>query len=454
MRVIVCGELGIEGIETVFPDGICGSIILVKGPPGAGKTTFGIQFIYTGLKNNEKVIYVNTLETIEEFLEKAAILGIDLSNYLDKGFYYFHISLHGGKENLLYVLDNMMNLVTREKVSRIVIDSIDMIQSMLSVEEFYSVLTELIGRVKKSGAMLLLIKETLYKATRIPSFEEYSDIIIELNKELQGDYELKYLIVTKSRYTRYVPARIPYEISRGGIRIYSPYKYLRVFRGTYNEAVITTGVKELDQMLGGGIPVGSITIIKGPIGTYKTLLALTIAINNAIKGRKIWFTSYKESRDQIIRYIKQLGYNFKELENKLIVTSVNPVYSSSTTLYTYLIEYLSRKRPDLRIAVGVETLLELMEETERKRFMVMFLNTIKAMNITEIIVYTHQGSVLDDPYGLDKLADIVIATRYTERDNNLIRQIAVIRNRGTGYIDNKYREITFINGRIVIKRET
>ncbi len=451
MRVIACRELGVEGIETVFPDGICGSIVLVKGPPGAGKTTFGIQFVYTGLRNNEKVLYVSTLETFEEFLEKAVVLGMDLSVYVNKGFYYFHISLHGGKENLLYVLDNMMNLVTREKVSRIVIDSIDMIQSMLSAEEFYSVLTELIDRVKKSGAMLLLIREILYRVTRISPFEEYSDIVIELNKELRGDYELKYLTVTKSRYTRYVPARIPYEITKGGIRIHSPYKYLKVFRGTYDETIISTGIKELDQMLGGGIPVGSITIIKGPIGTYKTLLALTIAINNVIRGKRVWFTSYKESRDQILKYIKQLGHNFKDLEDRLIITSVNPIYSSPTALYTYLIEYLSREKPDLRISLGVETLLDLVEETERKRFIVMLLNTLKALNITEIIVYTYQGNVLNDPYGLDKLADTLIATRYTEKDNSLIRQIAVIRNRGASYIDNRYREILFSNGRIVIK---
>ncbi|MDI6806700.1 MAG: ATPase domain-containing protein, partial [Candidatus Aenigmarchaeota archaeon] len=56
MKRIKSGINGLDKlIEGGFPEG---SVILVSGAPGTGKTLFGLQFIYQGAKANEPGVYV------------------------------------------------------------------------------------------------------------------------------------------------------------------------------------------------------------------------------------------------------------------------------------------------------------------------------------------------------------------------------------------------------------
>ncbi|HEY7367590.1 MAG TPA: ATPase domain-containing protein [Nitrosopumilaceae archaeon] len=53
--------------------------------------------------------------------------------------------------------------------------------------------------------------------------------------------------------------------------------------------MISTGLKKLDQYLGGGIKSGIITDIFGATGTGKTLLALQISLNSLLQGGQVLF---------------------------------------------------------------------------------------------------------------------------------------------------------------------
>lgn len=53
--------------------------------------------------------------------------------------------------------------------------------------------------------------------------------------------------------------------------------------------MISTGIKKLDEILSGGIHDSQITDIYGESGTGKTQLALQIAINGILNGRKVLF---------------------------------------------------------------------------------------------------------------------------------------------------------------------
>lgn len=58
---------GIEGLDELIEGGFPrGSLILLAGNPGTGKTIFGMQFLYRGAKNyGEKGIYVSFSESKE-----------------------------------------------------------------------------------------------------------------------------------------------------------------------------------------------------------------------------------------------------------------------------------------------------------------------------------------------------------------------------------------------------
>jgi len=71
--------------------------------------------------------------------------------------------------------------------------------------------------------------------------------------------------------------------------------------------------KELDNVLGGGIVPGSLTLIGGSPGIGKSTLLLKIAGNLAAHGQKVLYVSAEESAGQIKLRANRLGANHKEL---------------------------------------------------------------------------------------------------------------------------------------------
>src|SRR4051812_10226334 len=70
---------GIEGLDEILEGGLPEShLYLVEGEPGAGKTTFAIQFLMEGLRLGETVLYVTLSETKNELLEVARTHGWSL----------------------------------------------------------------------------------------------------------------------------------------------------------------------------------------------------------------------------------------------------------------------------------------------------------------------------------------------------------------------------------------
>jgi circadian clock protein KaiC len=72
---------------------------------------------------------------------------------------------------------------------------------------------------------------------------------------------------------------------------------------------LETGIRELDLVLGGGIPVGALVVFAGGPGTGKTILAQQICFGAATAERKaIYYTTLAEPHAKIVRYLE--GFEF------------------------------------------------------------------------------------------------------------------------------------------------
>ena len=98
------------------------------------------------------------------------------------------------------------------------------------------------------------------------------------------------------------------------------------------EEHIKTHVKRLDELLGGGLIKRASTLIVGPSGTGKTLLALTIASENALRGLKVHYATFEEPAAQVITTLKLLGYDPEELMGRGLTIASVPVYQAPSGL--------------------------------------------------------------------------------------------------------------------------
>lgn len=72
-------KTGIEGLDDITDGGLTrGSLFLLEGPPGTGKTTAALQFLREGERSNEKSLYITLSETGAELRSSAKSHGWDI----------------------------------------------------------------------------------------------------------------------------------------------------------------------------------------------------------------------------------------------------------------------------------------------------------------------------------------------------------------------------------------
>lgn len=106
---------------------------------------------------------------------------------------------------------------------------------------------------------------------------------------------------------------------------------------------IVTGLEELDKVLGGGIVLGSVTLIGGEPGAGKSTLLQMCAANLAQKGLKVLYISAEESIEQI----RLSAFRLSALHENLLVLS-------QTDIDLALEEALNTK-PDFLVIDSVQT---------------------------------------------------------------------------------------------------
>ena len=89
-----------------------------------------------------------------------------------------------------------------------------------------------------------------------------------------------------------------------------------------------TGIQELDDILGGGIPKGNMILVSGSVGTGKTTLSLEFLVRGAEQGEKSLFLSVTEASKKLIQNLATFEFFRPELvENgSLVFVDVPVIY--------------------------------------------------------------------------------------------------------------------------------
>lgn len=108
----------------------------------------------------------------------------------------------------------------------------------------------------------------------------------------------------------------------------------------------TTGIGELDRVLGGGIVPGSLVLVGGDPGIGKSTLLLQVCRNLAEKGVSVLYISGEESLRQIKLRANRIG-QFSDKLQLLCETRLETVR-----------EVIERKKPDVAIVDSIQTMYD------------------------------------------------------------------------------------------------
>lgn len=223
-------QTGIRGFDSLIQGGYQrGSINLLSGGPGTGKTIFGAEFIANGiLMFNEPGVYISFDEKKESIFENMKQFGWDFEKLSQEGKFTFVEYNPSQLQNMLHegggLLDSIMS---KAKAKRIVIDSISTFL-MMSANDFNrrEQLTSFFKLLRKWEITTLLLNEyspisgnEISKETLSIDFETDSIVQLYYMHDTIGTERKRYIEIYKMRGTKHLTRAVPYQIDERGIDI-------------------------------------------------------------------------------------------------------------------------------------------------------------------------------------------------------------------------------------------
>lgn len=213
-----------------------GSVNLVMGRTGTGKTTFCCCFMYQGAVNGEPTIYLTTEERIEDIKKDMESVFKWNFNSLEKKSLINFLSIkpmvpsvdveHTSRLAKSYVselLRKITDAMERTKAKRVIIDSISVIQLFIN-DQYLSriILTSLMDKLRETGTTTV-ISGTLGEGEKsivgAHLIESTVDSVIKLDFVPVAEDFKRTLNVRKMRRTNHSTLIYPFEITPKGVKI-------------------------------------------------------------------------------------------------------------------------------------------------------------------------------------------------------------------------------------------
>ena len=447
--------IGVPGLDDILCGGLAqGRVFLLEGSPGTGKTTTALQFLLTGAAAGERGLYITLSETEGELRESAASHGRDIGDRFEIYELVPPETLLDAEQqqSLLYSSDLELGETTRsifeafERVrpTRVVLDSLSEIRLLAqSSLRYRRQILALKHYFAKAGATVLMLDDLTTEA-QDKTVHSVAHGVIRL-EELAPSYgpERRRLRVIKFRGRRFRGGFHDFVIEHGGVRAF-PRLVSGEHHSDFARDTLPSGLRELDALLGGGVERGSSTLILGPSGTGKSLLALTFAVAAVRRGERAALFVFDEELELLFQRARGLGLDLQAMVDRgeLFVAQVDAAELSPG-------QFIQMVR-DCVETHGVRTVIvdslngyqaAMPEEQALILHMHELLQYLNRQGASTFLTVAQHGLVGDmkSPVDVTYLADSVILLRYFEAFGRVLRAISVIKKR-TGAHENTIRE--------------
>lgn len=222
---------------------------------------------------------------------------------------------------------------------------------------------------------------------------------------------------------------------------------------------LSTGVKGLDDILGGGIPKGFTVAVVGEPGTGKTVFCIHFIGAGLREGQKGIYVTTEESRESIIRQASMFGFSFDEAVEKgdlVIIDALMSEKGDPWSLRELEVEELLSKiiearrilgREHVRVVIDSMSAFWLDKPAMARKYSYMVKRVLSKWNVT--VVLTSQYAVttsLGFGFGVEHVADGIIRFRKSIIGGVLRRFVIVEKMRQTDH-DKRVFEIDIVNGK-------
>jgi circadian clock protein KaiC len=446
---------GVPGLDQILGGGLPEfSFNLIAGAPGAGKTTLAQQIMFALSSPERPALYFTVVgePPLKMLRYQQQFSFFDLAR-VNESVRYVNLSQDVVNGTLEKLMARIVQEVEATSPGVVVVDSFRTVAQ--AVDRAQSGDLDLQHFVQQLAVRLTGWQATTFLVGEYPSSEAQqnpvftvADGLLWLDQSLDRNSMVRKMQVLKMRGQAPIPGLHTFRITGDGVQVFP-----RVIVGPEEKGPLdaggskgtprkrlSTGIKKLDAMFGGGVPTGYSVLVAGPSGSGKSVLAAEFISEGARHG-ETGIIAVFEKRPNEYSQNGPMGQRFDRLvrEGKVAILQTRPLDLSIDEMLNEIVETIHRlkaRRLVIDSLSGFELALAPTFREDFRESLYRMVTVLTGMGITMMMTAEVEDSYTDlrfSPHGTAFLTDAIVMQRYIAFKGRLQRIMAVVKVRGSAH---------------------
>lgn len=447
---------GIDGLDLILEGGLPrGGLYLVEGQPGSAKTTLALQFLMTGVANQEPALLISLSETKGELVTFAASHGwsladIDIMDLSDlrriMGAQGKQSVFRSSEVELMEAIELIRTRIAETRPTRIVIDSLSEFRHLAGDDATYRLNMDALKPYLIGDDRTVVMVDTLSAPDTFALQTMVHGVInLSFTAPEVGPYR-RQLRIQKLRGVKFREGLHDFEVLTGTVAVYARLvPAVKTDRHSFSQAA--SGISALDAIVGGGLDHGTSTLIMGPAGSGKSTLATQFAVAAGKRGEKVAMFLFDEHLGTLLARSKGIGMNLAApmSDGLLTVQAIDPM-ELSPGKFAHLVQRSVEQGATMIVIDSLTGYMTSMGDQGHLTLQIRnLLSYLAERNVATVLISVQHGLLgATDAQGenLSYIADNVVLLRYYEHRGDVRRALSVFKRRA-GPHERTIRDIDF-----------
>lgn len=444
---------GVPGLEIISYGGIPrGRTTLITGRSGTCKSILTLQICAHLARSGQKTQLIAVEESPEDLITTGDGLGLNLGELVKKGM--LHITdltrpadgptFVSGDYDITGLVNRISQSVREHGFKVVALDSATALFSPKPPDESVrSLFFHLVHALRALDVTSIITAEAMsdYGPLTTLGVEDFvCDLVVVMRNQADGERRRRSIEIHKYRRSPHYKGEYPATITPRGVTIFPLDAQERTLPEEQDLAEMkrfSSGLQGLDEMTSGGWLRDAIVLVRGPSGSGKTTLAGMYARAGALRGERVMYWGFEETRSILSRNFASLNMPIEDFEEQGLLR-LRCKYPEATSPEDLLVEIrmaLDEFRPSLIVLDSISSIEHSTSETGFRKFMIGVAALLREHGRSAFLTQTISSNAATEmaaPY-LSTVADAILLLDYDTTAPDLNRSIRVLKMRGSAH---------------------